>query len=136
VGAEPAADIRSLDLTASARRLAEELLTQGDVSVAEEIVAPNCVHHAPVPLAPGPAGLSRWVIALRRAFPDLYAIIEDEITEGQLVAQRLTVSGTQAAPFCRLHATGRLVSWRVLVVMRAARDGRLEEHWSCWDRLR
>src|ERR1044071_9557779 len=80
-GVEHAADIHSVDSPARARRLAEELLTQGDLSVAEEILAPNCIHHAPVRIAPGPAGLSGWVVALRRAFPDLYAIIEDEITE-------------------------------------------------------
>jgi predicted ester cyclase len=135
-GVERAGDINSLDFAARARRLAEELLTQGDLSVAEEILAPNCIHHAPVPIAPGPAGLSGWVVALRSAFPDLYAIVEDEIAEGVLLVQRLTVSGTQVAPFCRLRAKGRHMSWRVLVVMRAAPDGKLAEHWTSWDRLR
>jgi predicted ester cyclase len=135
-GSVPAAAISQCDLKARARRLAEELLTQGDLSVADEIVSRNCVHHAPVRIARGPAGLSRWVVALRNAFPDLYAIIEEEIAEGLLLAQLLTVSGTQIGPFCRLQATGRHVTWRVLVLMRAAPDGRLEEHWSSWDRLR
>jgi predicted ester cyclase len=123
------------ELKARARRIPEELLTQGDLAVAEEVVAPDCVHHAPVPLVPGSAGLIGWVRALRRTFPDLCALVEDEVAEGDTVAQRLTVSGTRVRPFRGVPPTGRRFGWRVLLIVRAGPDGRLREHWSCWDRL-
>ncbi len=123
------------ELKARARRIPEEFLTQGDLAVAEEVIAPDCVHHAPVPVAPGATGLIGWVTALRRAFPDLCAVVEDEIAEGDTVAQRLSVSGTQAAPIAGAAATGVRVTWQVLVIVRADPDGRVREHWSCWDRL-
>lgn len=123
------------ELKARARRIPEELLTQGDLAVAEEIIAPDCVHHAPVPVAPGAAGLIGWVTALRRAFPDLCAVVEDEVAEGNTVVQRLTVSGTQVGPFAGIPGSDKRVGWRVLVIVRAGPDGRLREHWSCWDRL-
>jgi predicted ester cyclase len=123
------------ELKARARRIPEELLTQGDLTVADEVIAPDCVHHAPVPVAPGAAGLIEWVTALRRALPDLCALVEDEVAEGDRVAQRLTVSGTQVGPCNGFGATGGHVSWRVLVMVRAGPDGRLTEHWSCWDRI-
>lgn len=123
------------ELKARARRIPEELLTQGDLTVAEEIIAPDCVHHAPVPVAPGAVGLIGWVTALRRAVPDLYAIVEDEVAEGNAVAQRLTVSGTRVGPFGGVPATGKRVSWRVLVIVRSDTNGKVREHWSCWDQI-
>ncbi len=123
------------ELKARARRIPEEFLTQGDLAIAEEVIAPDCVHHAPVPVPPGAAGLIGWVTALRRAFPDLCAVVEDEVAEGDTVAQRLSVSGTQAAPIAGAAATGMRVTWQVLVIVRAGPDGRVREHWSCWDRL-
>jgi hypothetical protein len=32
-------------------------VTQGDLAAADEVLAPDCVHHAPIPVAPGAAGL-------------------------------------------------------------------------------
>lgn len=123
------------ELKARARRIPEELLTQGDLAVAEEIIAPDCVHHAPVPVAPGSAGLIGWVMALRRTVPDLCAIVEDEVAEGNTVAQRLTVSGIQVGPLGGIPATGKRISWRVLVMVRVGPSGKLGEHWSCWDQI-
>lgn len=123
------------ELKARARRIPEELLTQGDMAVADELIAPDCVHHTPVPVAPGPAGLIGWVTALRRAFPDFRALVEDEVAEGDMVVQRLTVSGTRAGLDRGVAPAGRRVTWRVLVIVRADPDGKLREHWSCWARL-
>ena len=41
-----------------------------------------------------------------------------EVAEGNAVAQRLTVSGTRVGPFGGVPATGKRVSWRVLVIVR------------------
>ena len=46
------------ELKARARRLPDELLTQGDLAVADELLAPDCACHAPAALAPGVAGRS------------------------------------------------------------------------------
>lgn len=105
-----------------ARRIAEELLTQRDLTVAAAIIDADCMHHARVPVAVGRPGLVGWVTALRRAFPDMSAIVEYEIAEGDRVTHRLTVSGTQVALFCRLNAIGAGVAWRVLAIVRAGQD--------------
>ena len=123
------------ELKARARRLPEELLTQGDLAVAHELLAPDCLHHAPAPLAPGVAGVQRWVTALRRAFPDLSAVVEAEIAEGDTVVQRITCSGTHAGEFCGLPPTGRRATWQLVAVQRLGPDGKCAEHWSCWDQL-
>jgi steroid delta-isomerase-like uncharacterized protein len=115
------------ELKARARRLPEELLTQGDLAVADELLAPDCLHHAPAPLAPGGEGLKRWVAALRRAFPDLCAILEDEIAEGDTVVQRLTLSGTHVGTFLGVPPTGRRASWQVVAILHLNPDGKITE---------
>ena len=87
------------ELKAHARRVPEELLTQGDLAVADAVFAPDLVHHGPTPHAPGVAGAKQFALALRRAFPDLCAIVEDEIAEGDTVVQRLTLSGTHRGEY-------------------------------------
>jgi steroid delta-isomerase-like uncharacterized protein len=121
------------ELKARARRISDELLTQGDLAVADEVLAPDCRHHAPAPLAPGTEGLKRWTRALRRAFPDLRAIVEDEIAEGDTVVQRLTLSGTHRGTFLGIPATGRRVAWQLVAIQRLGRDGKFAERWSSPD---
>ena len=40
------------EIKVRARRIAQELLTQGDLVVAAEIFAPDCTHHVPFPIEP------------------------------------------------------------------------------------
>jgi predicted ester cyclase len=123
------------ELKAHARRIPEELLTQGDLAVADELLAPGCLHHTPIPLAPGREDMKRWVSAFRRAFPDLRAIVEDEIAEGDTVVLRLTLSGTHEGEFLGVLPTERPVTWQVMTIQRIGPDGKIAEHWSSWDQL-
>ena len=77
--------------------------------------------------------MKQWVRALRRAFPDLRAIVEDEIAEGDTVVQRLTLSGTHRGTFLGLPATGRRATWQLVAIQRLGRDGKFAEHWSSPD---
>jgi predicted ester cyclase len=123
------------ELKIRARRLPEELLTQGDLAVADELIAPDCACHAPATLAPGVAGAKRWVTALRLAFPDLSAVVEAEIAEGDTVVQRIACSGTHRGEFLGQPPTGRRVSWQLIAIQRINADGRVAEHWASWDQL-
>src|SRR5215211_3937420 len=98
------------ELKARARRLAEELLTQGDLAVADELLAPAGSHHAPNTVAPGVDGVKSWVVTLRQSFPDLRAVVEDEIAEGDTVVQRLTLSGTHKGTYFGVPPTSRHVT--------------------------
>jgi predicted ester cyclase len=116
------------DLKARARRIPQELLTQGDLAVADEIFAADLVHHASAPHAPGVEGVKQWVSGLRRAFPDLHASVEDEIVEGNTVAQRLTLSGTHAGPSLGLSPTGTRATWQLVAIQRLGPDGKFAEY--------
>ena len=123
------------ELKVRARRIAEELLTQGDLHVADELFAPACHHHAPHPIGSGAHGMKQWVAALRRAFPDLRAIVEDEVAEGNRAAQRLTLAGTHAAVLEGVLPSGRRATWVLVEMLRVGPDGRFAEHWCVWDEL-
>lgn len=123
------------ELKARARRIPQELLTQGDLAAIAEVFAPDCRHHAPVPMNPGIAGARQWIVALRRAFPDLRASIEDELADGSMVAQRLVLAGTHQGTWLEVPASGRRVTWHAVVILHADPDGVFIDHWSIWDQL-
>ncbi len=123
------------ELKAHARRVPDELLTQGDLAVADAVFAPDLVPHGPLPHAPGVAGAKQLALALRRAFPDLCAVVEAEIAEGDTVVQRIACSGTHAGEFLGLPPTGRRATWQLVEIQRIGPDGKVAEHWTSWDQL-
>jgi len=117
------------DLKCRARRLIEEVLNQGDLAVASELMSPTCMHHVPGgELAQGLASLRDWLSRIHRIFPDFHAIVEEQFAQGDQVAQRITAYGTHAA-------TGRAAEFPVLQIVRAGPGGRFTEHWCSADLL-
>ena len=124
------------ELKARARRVVEEILNQGDLAIANELISPDCVHHVPGPQpAPGLAGLMGWLALTQRIFPDFHAIVEDEIAEGDRVVQRITCYGTHQGEFCGVLPTGEQVAFSSIEINRARADGKFTEHWSSADLL-
>ena len=122
------------DLKSRARRMVEEVLNQGDLAVANELISPDCVHHRPGGLSvPGLAALRDWLALTLSIFPDFHAIVEDEIAEDDLVAQRITCYGTHRGEFPGIRPTGRPVSFQIIEISRAGADGKFAEHWSSAD---
>jgi predicted ester cyclase len=122
------------DLKSRARRVIEEVLNQGDLAVANELISPDCVHHIPGGLSVrGLAALRDWLALTLSIFPDFHAIVEDEIAEDDLVAQRITCYGTHQGEFSGIRPTGRPVSFQIIEISRAGADGKFAEHWSSAD---
>lgn len=123
-------------LKARARRIVEEILNQGDLSVANELISPDCVHHVPDgQAAPGLAGLTSWLALTERIFPDFHAIVEDEIAEGDRVVQRITCYGTRQGDPGGAEPPGEPVAFSSIEINRAGPDGKFAEHWSSADLL-
>jgi predicted ester cyclase len=124
------------ELKARARRLAEEVINQGDLAVLDEIVAAEYLHHdrGIVP-GQGRTGIRSWVNSLRRGFPDVHGIIEDEIAEGDRVVQRMTLRGTHEGEFLGVAPTGAHIAIEVIDINRAGPAGTFVEHWLSVDRF-
>jgi steroid delta-isomerase-like uncharacterized protein len=116
-----------------------DAMNSGDVEVMartiDEIVDPNVLFHAPLPLdATGPQALKLVWEVLLRAFPDLQVTVEDVIAEGDKVVCRNTVTGTHQGEYRGLPPTGKAVSYNEIFIFRFA-DGRIAEIWGVVDVL-
>jgi steroid delta-isomerase-like uncharacterized protein len=115
------------------RRTYEELLNQGNLAVADEVIAPDFVNHeAPPGHTPGPESMRGLAGMLRTAFPDLHFTIEELIAEGDLVAGRVTMNGTHTGPYMGMPPTGRQFQQAHMHFVRF-RDGKAVEHWGVRD---
>jgi predicted ester cyclase len=107
----------------------------GDLSVVDELIAPDFLNHeAPPGRDRGPESMRGVATMLRTAFPDLRFTIEELVAEGDIVAGRLTMSGTHEGPLMRMQPTGRWVRQDHMHFVRF-RDGKAVEHWGVRDDL-
>lgn len=120
------------DNEAMARRFIDELWNEGDLRVADELVAAAHVHHVGDELLRGPDGVKGAVQWLREAFPDLRFEIEDLISDGPRVALRWTATGTHLGRFADLDPTGRHVTWSGCDWIRFG-SGQITEVWAVAD---
>ena len=92
------------------RRFFEELWNEGDLRVADELVAADHVHHVGGEELRGPDGVKGAVTWLRTAFPDLRFEIDNVISDGDQAAVRWT-AWDPPRPFADMPPTGRRVEW-------------------------
>src|SRR5687767_4314409 len=109
------------------QRLYDEVWNQGKLVVADELFGPDFV--APLPGAPpGPEGERQHVGMIRAAFPDLQITVEELVADGDTVAARWTLTGTNTGPFMDRPSTGRSVTFWGVHFFHFAND-RIS---SCW----
>ena len=118
-----------------ARRFTEDLWDKGDLSVADEIIAPNFVDHDPVSgQGAGLGGYKEMVGAFRAAFPDLRVRNEDVLAEGDKVVARWTARGTHDGALMNIPPTGRQVRLKGIDILRVE-GGKIVERWGEFDAL-
>ena len=83
------------DNKAIARRYFDEILNTGSAAAVDAIIAADVVFRNPPAVVKGIAEFRKLVAALRGAFPDLHFTLEDELAEGNKVATRWVMRGTQ-----------------------------------------
>lgn len=110
------------------RRFFDEVWSQGNYAVADELLAENHVHHLGEDELRGPAAVKEFAASLRSAFPDLRVSIEDEVADAGKVAIRWTASGTHSGQFAGVEATGRPVHYGGIDMVHL-RAGRIVEIW-------
>ena len=121
---------------ALARQLIEEVLNQGNINRADDLLAPDFVEHEELPpgMEPGVETFKQLITMLRSAFPDFKATINDLIAEGDKVVIYTTWSGTHKGEFMGIPPTGNSVSFGVFDILRIA-EGKSVEHWGQMDSM-
>ena len=108
------------------RRVIDEIVNKGDLSLADEVLAGNYVYHFPTHDIHGPEGFKKFVTSMRTAFPDLHVTIEDLIGEGDKVAARVIMQGTFKGELNGIAPTGRKLTFPEAVFVRFEDDMEVE----------
>ena len=121
---------------ALARQMVAEIFNRGNISRADEFLAPGFVEREELP--PGiprdREGVKQLTAVLHSAFPDFNATIDDLLAEGDKVVIRQTWTGTQKGEWMGMPPTGKTVSFGVIDIIRIA-GGKFVEHWGQMDSM-
>ncbi|MET7253201.1 ester cyclase [Dyadobacter fermentans] len=112
------------------RRFNQEVIAEGNLESFKELMDEQFVNRsAPESMDNGAAGMLYFFNEiLRPAMPDIHVTIHQQVSEGDLVTTRNTISGTQTGVLLGIPATGRVVDIDVIDIVRV-KDGRYFEHW-------
>jgi steroid delta-isomerase-like uncharacterized protein len=112
------------------RRVVEAVWNQGDFQVIDRYYAPDYVLHdvPPTGVDMDREDFKRVMRTIRGGFPDLRARIDLIVAEGDLVASRITSSGTHTREYFGVAPTGKAVKLTEIYIDRI-RDGRIAETW-------
>jgi len=123
---------RAADNAAIARRFIEECVNKGDMAVADDVLAVTFVRHGHDPSIAdeprGPEGITRDIVMLRMAFPDLHATMCAIVAEDDRVVAYLWMGGTNTGSYRGMPATGTYATWKAITTMRIV-DGHIVELW-------
>jgi predicted ester cyclase len=108
------------------RRIIDELINQKNLDLADELFSEE---HKLYPessgVGRGPEGMKQAFAGLHEEFPDVHVQIESMVAEGDMVAIRLTFSGTHAP-------SGERAVWPEMVFARFS-EGKAVESWEVTD---
>jgi predicted ester cyclase len=111
-----------------------DLLNQRKISATYELYAPECIFHMP----DGDMSVEQardFDAMLVAAFPDISFTIEDIIAEGDKVAFRVKMKGTNTGEFMDSAPTGKKVEITNSNWIRVV-GGKWVEYWATIDRFR
>src|SRR5688572_4278819 len=124
-----------MSTSATARRFFDEIWSQGDLDLVDELFAREYLGHpsGPEETLRGPEGVKTYIGRLRDGIPDLTMTIEDQVADQDKVATRWSAHGTQAGELMGIEATQRTASVTGITIQRFGTDGRIVEGWTNWD---
>ena len=107
----------------------------GNVDVADELFAPQVeLNDSGKAMTVTPDDLKMRHRAQMATMPDMKMALHDVVSEGDTVAYRWTMSGTQTGASGGIPATGKYGEMRGMTIMRL-KDGRIVAGWHVYDML-
>jgi steroid delta-isomerase-like uncharacterized protein len=119
-----------------ARRFREEFVSSGEMALAEQLLADDYLYHGPdlAGEVRGRAAFCQLLAGFRAALPDMRETVEDQVGEGDRVAQRGVHRSTHRGELLGAPPTGNAVIVRSIEIHRIA-DGKIAETWIMFDAL-
>jgi steroid delta-isomerase-like uncharacterized protein len=111
------------------RRVFDEALNAGNLSLLDRLFADDFVDNATSEQRPGPRGVKDYFRAVRTGFPDMHVTIDDLLAEDDKVVVRTTWRGTHQGMYEGITPTGKTVVRTMIQIFRVA-DGKIQEEWS------
>jgi predicted ester cyclase len=110
-------------------RLLDEAWSQGNLAVIDELYTPDAVNH-PTAAAQGPeiAGIGVQISVFKAGMPDMVVTPDIMTAEGDEVATRVTISGTDTGGMLGFPATGKTLTTGGIRTDRI-KDGKIVESW-------
>ncbi|MEE4377994.1 MAG: ester cyclase [Candidatus Competibacteraceae bacterium] len=118
------------------RRSFEEIWNQRNLELVDEFYAVDYRGHitARAEVIQGPAALKQFAVMFQFAFPDIRFNINDQIAEGDRVASRWTVTGSQQGEFLGIAPNGDAITLAGISIQHFG-AGKIIESWDNWDAL-
>jgi steroid delta-isomerase-like uncharacterized protein len=114
------------------QRYFDEVTNKGDLDLADELFAPDYIHHDPA--NPDPKGVvgvedvKRHLRELIDAFPDMQFIVDDVISQGDDVVARWTATLTHTGDYFGIPPTNKSATITGMNTWRL-KDGMAVEGW-------
>ena len=120
------------------QRVIDEMVSNGNVDIVDELLAPDFVEHNELPppmmAASGRETAKQVFRVLRATFPDLRAEVRQVVAQGEYVVVFMTWYGTQRGEFLGIPPTGKSAAFQVFDMVRVV-DGKITDHWGIVDQL-
>ena len=116
----------------TARSYFEQVLNNGNMTAADAIFASEIQFHYPLGVLSGAEAVKDYIAAFRTAFPDIHFSVADLVAEGDRVAARWTLAGSQTGVFRGRAPTGEKVSVPGITLFHVV-DARIHEMWIAFD---
>ena len=110
------------------RKYYEELLNTGDISKIENYIAVDYKEvHDGVRYKLGIDGAREHIKGVRKVYPDIKLVIENQISEGEWVATVYSVTGTFKNEWLGIKPTGEKITYTGVNIDRL-KNGKIIEH--------
>jgi hypothetical protein len=115
-----------------ARRWFEEMWSEPDLNVADEIVHPDYAPDWVSIDAKGPAQIKHEIRYFRSAFPDLKYEIVDMVALEDRVWVRYRATATQDGPAWGFSPTGKQVTFEGATILYIDQNGKIVDRWGAF----
>jgi predicted SnoaL-like aldol condensation-catalyzing enzyme len=117
--------VGAVENKAAMRRILDEVINEQNLDAADELFAEEHELHPGAGIGLGANGMKRAFAGLHEQFPDVRVTVESMVAEDDMVAVRVTYSGTDAT-------TGARATWPEMIFTRFS-AGKAAESWEVLD---